>query len=55
MDERLRRGDMVGVRGRPGKVIIIIIIHNTYVAPSPTRLAQSASQFETRMNIGIST
>ena len=34
---------------------IIVIIHNTYIEPNPTRLAQSTSQFKTRMNITIKT
>ena len=34
---------------------IIIIIHSTSIAPNPTRLAQSTSQFKTRMNIRINT
>ena len=33
----------------------IIIIRNTYIAPNPTRLAQSTSQFKTRINARIST
>ena len=36
-------------------MIIIIIIRNTYIAPNPTRLAQSTSQFKTRMNIRMNT
>ena len=36
-------------------IIVIIIIRNTYIAPNPTRLAQSTSQFKTRMNIRINT
>ena len=36
-------------------VDLIIIIRNTYIAPNPTRLAQSTSQFKTRMNIRINT
>ena len=35
--------------------IIIIIIRNTYIAPNPTRLTQSASQFQARMNTRINT
>ena len=31
----------------------IIIIRNIYIAPNPTRLAQSTSQFKTRMNITV--
>ena len=34
---------------------MIIIIHNTYIAPNPTRLAQSTSQFKTRSIITIKT
>ena len=33
----------------------IIIICNSYIAPNPTRLAQSSSQFKTRMDVRIST
>ena len=36
-------------------IIMIIIIRNTYIAPNPTRLAQNASQFKTRMEIRINT
>ena len=32
-----------------------MIIRNIYIAPNPTRLAQSISQFKTRMNITIKT
>ena len=35
--------------------IIIIIIRNSYIAPNPTRLTQSTSQFKTRMDIRINT
>ena len=35
--------------------IIIIIIRNSYIAPNPTRLTQSTSQFKTRMDIRIKT
>ena len=35
--------------------LIIIIMRNTYIAPNPTRLAQSTSQFKARMNIRINT
>ena len=31
-------------------VVMIIIIRNSYIAPNPTRLAQSTSQFKTRMD-----
>ena len=34
---------------------IIIIICNSYIAPNPIRLAQSTSQFKTRMDIRINT
>ena len=34
---------------------LIIIIRNSYIAPNPTRLAQSTSQFKTRMDIRINT
>ena len=46
---------------RPVSVLIIlilikmIIIHNTYIAPNPTRLAQSTPQFKTRSIITIKT
>ena len=33
----------------------VIIIRNIYIAPNPTRLGQSSSQFKTRMNITIKT
>ena len=36
-------------------LIIIIIIRNSYVAPNPTWLAQSNSQFKTRMEIRSNT
>ena len=36
-------------------ITIIIIICNSYIPPNPTRLAQSTSQFKTRMDIGIGT
>ena len=35
--------------------LIIIIIRNTYIAPYRTRLAQSTSQFKTRMIVRINT
>ena len=35
--------------------VIIIIIRNSYIAPNPTRLAQSTSQFKIRMDIRINT
>ena len=38
-----------------GEHIIIIIICNSYIAPNPTRLAQSTLQFKTRMDIRINT
>ena len=38
-----------------GGGIKIIIIRNSYIAPNPTRLAQSTSQFKTRMDIRINT
>ena len=34
---------------------ITIIIRNSYIAPNPARLAQSTSQFKTRMDIRINT
>ena len=34
---------------------VIIYIRNSYIAPNPTRLAQSTSQFKTRMDIKINT
>ena len=36
-------------------IIIILIIRNSYIAPNPTWLAQSTSQFKTRMDIRINT
>ena len=33
----------------------IMIIRNSYIAPNPTRLAQSSSQFKTRMDVRINT
>ena len=33
--------------------LIIIIICNSYIAPNPTRLAQSTSQFKTRMDMSM--
>ena len=36
-------------------VDLIIIIRNTYIAPYPTRQAQSTSQFKIRMNVRINT
>ena len=36
-------------------VIIIIIIRNSYIAPNPTWLAQSTSQFKTRMDTSKNT
>ena len=36
-------------------VDLIIIIRNTYIAPNPTRLVQSTSQFKIRMNVRINT
>ena len=38
-----------------GAVELIIIICNSYIAPNPTRLAQSTSQFKTRMDFRINT
>ena len=38
-----------------GIIIIIIIIRNSYIAPNPIWLAQSTSQFKTRMDIKINT
>ena len=35
-------------------LFFIIIIRNPYIAPNPTRLAQSSSQSKTRMDIRIS-
>ena len=35
--------------------LIIIIISNTYIVPNPSIIAQSTSQFKTRMNIRINT
>ena len=35
--------------------LLIITICNSYMAPNPTRLAQSTSQFKTRMNVRIKT
>ena len=37
------------------RVLYLIIIHNSYIVPNPTRLAQSTSQFRTRMDIRINT
>ena len=40
---------------RGAKYELIITIRNTYTAPNPTRLAESTSQFKTRMDIRINT
>ena len=41
--------------GEREREAIIIIIRNSYISPNPNRLAQSTSQFKTRMDIRINT
>ena len=53
-DMRINRVHVGTVRPVSVLIIIIIIIRNTYIAPNPTRLTQSTSQFKTR-NITIKT
>ena len=36
-------------------IIITVIISNTYIAPNPTTVAQSTSQFKTRLDMRINT